>query len=392
VNALQYSLDEALASLWRGRQSGLLSTATIALALFVLGAFLLVTTNLDRLGAEWSRSAELSVYLTDDVSLDQRRAIEGALAPGDLIASREYVSKSDALSRFKQTFGDLASTIDGLGDNPLPASIEVRLRPDAGASASVDALSARLRGMPGVADVRYDRQWLNRLLAAVGVIRGVGVALAAILTLAAALTVANVVRLGLYTRRDELEIMQLVGAPQVYIRGPFVMEGVLQGGLGALVALILLGVVFFDAPGVGAQPLVAPVPARRPLFAGRSGGDGGRVRGRSGRGSTYGILTAVLLRRYTRSSTKTIHLRGPACHASSPIRGRSARSTLSQSSTGKNLSNITAVSSSSAPITQRARLPMSRPRSRRSWVSSNTFPPKTTPRKSSAHSSENSTS
>jgi cell division transport system permease protein len=245
VKALQYSLDEALSSLWRGRHSGLLSTATIALALFVLGAFLLVTTNLDRLGAEWSRSAELSVYLTDDVSPDQRRAIEGALAPGDLIASREYVSKSDALSRFKQTFGDLASTIDGLGDNPLPASIEVRLRPDAGASASVDALSTRVRGMPGVADVRYDRQWLNRLLAAVGVIRGVGVALAAILTFAAALTVANVVRLGLYTRRDELEIMQLVGAPQAYIRGPFIMEGVLQGGLGALVALILLGVLFF---------------------------------------------------------------------------------------------------------------------------------------------------
>jgi cell division transport system permease protein len=225
--------------------------------LFVLGAFLLVTTNLDRLGAEWSRSAELSVYLSDDVTLDQRRAIEGALAPGDLIASREYVSKSDALSRFKQTFGDLASTIDGLGDNPLPASIEVRLRPDAGASASVDALSARLRGMPGVADVRYDRQWLNRLLAAVGVIRGVGVALAAILTFAAALTVANVVRLGLYTRRDELEIMQLVGAPQAYIRGPFVMEGVLQGGLGAMVALILLGILFFALRAQYLTPLAS---------------------------------------------------------------------------------------------------------------------------------------
>jgi cell division transport system permease protein len=257
VKALQYSLDEALTSLWRGRHSGLLSTATIALALFVLGAFLLVTTNLDRLGAEWSRSAELSVYLTDDVTLDQRRAIEGALAPGDLIASREYVSKGDALSRFKQTFGDLASTIDGLGDNPLPASIEVRLRPEAGASAAVDALSTRVHAMPGVADVRYDRQWLNRLLAAVGVIRGVGVALAAILTFAAALTVANVVRLGLYTRRDELEIMQLVGAPQAYIRGPFVMEGVLQGGLGALVALILLGVLFFGLRARYLTPLAS---------------------------------------------------------------------------------------------------------------------------------------
>ena len=131
MRALRYALEEALTSLWRGRHAGLLSTATIALALFVLGGFLLVTANLERLGAEWSRSAELSVYLKDDVTPDQRRAIEGALAPGDLIASREYVSKSDALARFKQTFGDLASTIDGLGDNPLPASIEVRLRPEA---------------------------------------------------------------------------------------------------------------------------------------------------------------------------------------------------------------------------------------------------------------------
>jgi cell division transport system permease protein len=244
VHALQYSLDEALASLWRGRHSGLLSTATIALALFVLGAFLLVTTNLERLAAEWSRSAELSVYLADDVTPAERQAIETLLAPGDVIASRDYLSKTDALGRFKQTFGDLASTLEGLGDNPLPASIEVRLQPGAGVAASAESLSAKVRGMPGVADVRYDRQWLNRLLGAVVVIRGVGIALAAVLTFAAALTVANVVRLGLYARRDELEIMQLVGAPQVYIRGPFVMEGVLQGGIGALVALALLGIVF----------------------------------------------------------------------------------------------------------------------------------------------------
>jgi cell division transport system permease protein len=244
VRALQYAFDEALASLWRGRHSGLLSTATIALALFVLGAFLLVTTNLERLGAEWSRAAELSVYLTDDVTPAERRAIETVLTPGTLIASRDYLSKVDALARFKQTFGDLASTIDGLGDNPLPASIEVRLQPGPAVAASVEALSAKVRTMPGVADVRFDRQWLNRLLAAIAVIRVVGIALASVLTFAAALTVANVVRLGLHARRDELDIMNLVGAPQAFIRGPFVMEGVLQGGIGAMIALVVLGVAF----------------------------------------------------------------------------------------------------------------------------------------------------
>jgi cell division transport system permease protein len=257
MRALQYSFEEAMASLWRGRHSGVLSTATIALALFVLGASLVVTTNLERLGAELSRSAELSVYLADDVTPDQRSAIEAVLAPGDLIASRAYLSKVDALARFKQTFGDLASTLDGLGDNPLPASIEVRLQPGAGAAASVDALSAKVRGMPGVADVRYDRQWLSRLLAAVSLIRSVGLALAAVLTFAAALTVANVVRLGLYARRDELEIMQLVGAPQAYIRGPFVMEGVLQGGIGAVLALLVLGIAFLALRASYLAPLAS---------------------------------------------------------------------------------------------------------------------------------------
>jgi len=257
MRAFRYAMEEAALSLWRGKQAGLLSTATIALALFVLGGFLIVTANLQQLGAEWSNSAELSVYLKDDVTPADRQAVEAALSPGDVVASREFVSKADALARFKQTFGELAATMDGAGDNPLPASIEVRLRPGPGTGAAVGALGARLREMPGVADVRYDRQWLNRVLSAIAVIRGVGLVLGIILTVAAALTVANVVRLALYARRDELEIMQLVGAPQAFIRGPFVMEGVLQGGAGALLALVALGAAFLALRGRYLTPLAS---------------------------------------------------------------------------------------------------------------------------------------
>jgi cell division transport system permease protein len=244
VRALRYAFEEAFASLWRGRQAGMLSTLTIALALFVLGGFLIVTANLERLGAEWGNAAELSVYLKDDVTPGERAGIEALLTPGDLVAAHEFVSKADALTRFKQTFGDLAVAVDGLGSNPLPASVEVRLRPGTSVGQGVDSLAERLRQMPGVADVRYDRQWLTRLLSAINVIRGIGVVLGSVLAIAAALTVANVVRLALYARRDELDIMNLVGAPRVYVRGPFVMEGVLQGGFGALVALVALGAAF----------------------------------------------------------------------------------------------------------------------------------------------------
>jgi cell division transport system permease protein len=257
MRAIRYAIEEAALSLWRGRQAGILSTLTIALALFVLGAFLIVTANLDRLGVEWGRAAELSIYLKDDVTKEERRAIEAAVAPDEVIATHEYVSKADALARFKQTFTDLSTAVDTLGENPLPASVEVRLRAGAGASAAVDAMAARLRQLPGVADVRYDRQWLARLTSAVTIVRGVGLVLGFALTIAAALTVANVVRLALYARRDELDIMQLVGAPQAYIRGPFVMEGVLQGGIGALVALVALGAVFLAFRGRYLVPLAS---------------------------------------------------------------------------------------------------------------------------------------
>jgi cell division transport system permease protein len=249
VRAFRYAIDEALASLWRGRQSGLLATVTIALALFVLGGFLLVTSNLRRLGAGWSTAAEISVYLKDEVTPPERGAIENLLTSGPLVTSREYVSKEEALKRFKHTFGELGAAVDSAGDNPLPASYEARLRTGPDMRESVDTLATQLRQLSGVADVRYDRQWLDRLQAVIAVISGVGLVLGSVLTIAAALTVANVVRLALYARRDELDIMQLVGAPQVYIRGPFVMEGILQGGIGALLALAALlgGFLFLRA-------------------------------------------------------------------------------------------------------------------------------------------------
>jgi len=258
-HALSYAFDEASASLWRGRRSGFLSMSTIGLALFVLGGFLLTTANLQRLGDEWSRSAEMSVYLNDNATDVQRSAIEGLLSPGPLIVGAEYVSKAQALNRFKQTFADLATTAGTLDSNPLPASFEVRLQPQSGTSPGIDELAQRLRTTAGVADVRYDRQWLERLTSIIRIVRAVGLSLAGVLIVAAALTVATVVRLALHARRDELEIMQLVGAPEVYIRGPFIFEGVLQGGIGAIIALVLLSVIYLVLRGPYLVPLAAAI-------------------------------------------------------------------------------------------------------------------------------------
>jgi cell division transport system permease protein len=259
VRLLRYAFDEAVASLWRGRRSSLLSMATIAIALFVLGAFLVVTSNLERLAEEWSGAAELSVYLADDISATDRAAIERDLNGDASVARVELVTKVAAMKRFQETFPDLAQTLGAMEENPLPASLDVRLRSSAAPPSAVQRLVERMRGTAGVTDVRYDQDWLDRLARGVRLLRLVGLALGGALIVAAALTIANVVRLALNARRDELDIMQLVGAPQSYVRGPFIMEGTLHGGIGALTALVVLGITFFATRGRLLAPLAAAV-------------------------------------------------------------------------------------------------------------------------------------
>jgi cell division transport system permease protein len=245
VRALKYFFSEASASLWRGRSAAILAVLTIAVGLFVLGLFLALNTNLQHLVGRWTESAELSVYVTDDVKPDQLRLVDDLVAQSGLAAHREYVSKAQASTRFSQDFPDLAGAAKRLDSNPFPASIEVRLKPDARSSgAAVDNLATALGGLSGVADVRYDRRWLARLNTVVRFLRGIGLIIIVVLGVAAALTVANVVRLAAAAREDEIKIMELVGAPIAYVRGPFVVEGILQGGAGAFLAMVLLWVLF----------------------------------------------------------------------------------------------------------------------------------------------------
>jgi cell division transport system permease protein len=205
----------------------------------VLGGFLVVTSNIEHLFTRWQEAAEFSVYLQDDFTPAQRSALQNALGANHLVRDVEVVSKEEALRRFKRNFGELATAAQDLPENPLPASIEVRLVPDA-SPAEVETLAGQTAKLPGVADVRYDRQWIQRLMNAVQLVRGGGLALATVLIFAAALTVASVVRLALVARREEIHIMQLVGAPLAYIRGPCLIEGLLQGGIGAVMAVAIL--------------------------------------------------------------------------------------------------------------------------------------------------------
>lgn len=245
MRALQYFFSEAAESLWRSRRAAILSMLTIAAGLFVLGFFLMVNANLQRIIGRWSDTAELAVYLRDDAQPADIAVVNELLTKSGVAASVTLVSKNEAKEQFARDFPDLASATTGLQRNPFPASFAVRLNANAqSAPGAVENLTATIRAAPGVADVRYDRTWIARLNATIGVIRGVGLAIVLLLAIASALTVANVVRLTAMARRNEIEIMQLVGAPFAYIRGPFIAEGLLQGGIGALGAIVLLLLTF----------------------------------------------------------------------------------------------------------------------------------------------------
>jgi len=245
VRALRYFFSEAAESLLRSRRAALLSMLTIAAGLFVLGFFMMVNANLQRIMGRWSDAAELSVYLRDDAQPEQIAMVNELLTKSGLAASVTLVSKDDAKRDFARDFPDLASATAGLARNPFPASFAVRLNAAAQSSpAAVENLTATMTSAGGVADVRYDRTWIARLNSTIRVIRGVGLVIVLLLAVASALTVANVVRLTAMARSNEIEIMQLVGAPFAYIRGPFIAEGMLQGGIGAILAIVLLLAVF----------------------------------------------------------------------------------------------------------------------------------------------------
>ncbi|HZM93876.1 MAG TPA: permease-like cell division protein FtsX [Vicinamibacterales bacterium] len=240
MRAFDYAFRHGAASLWRSRGSSAFAVLAITLALVVLGVLLLLTWNAEQLLSRWTSSSEFSVYLADAATSEQRGTIESAIDSSGISAGREYISKAQALTRFRQEFADLASLAEGLGDNPFPASIEVRVSQGAERDGRVDAFVKKVVQLPGVVDVRYDRDWLARVGTALDTVRAAGLMLALLMGLAAAVTVATVVRLGLLARHDEIEIMELVGAPLSYIRGPFVAEGFLQGGIGAVLAILFL--------------------------------------------------------------------------------------------------------------------------------------------------------
>jgi cell division transport system permease protein len=240
LRAFRYFVSEAATSLWRSRLVNAVSIGTIAVSLFVLGAFLTVASGLGAMVTRWTEKVQVIVYLDDGTEDRVRASLENRLREDPAVASVDYVSREQALARFREMFRDLSALPEDLGENPFPASLEVTLRADRQSPAEVQRMAKAFTGVPGVREIQYDLLWIERLATGVRLVRGVGAFLGGILVLAGIFTISNVIRLTIYAREDELDIMRLVGATRAYVKGPFVAEGVIQGGLGGLAAAALL--------------------------------------------------------------------------------------------------------------------------------------------------------
>jgi cell division transport system permease protein len=238
--AISYFVTEAATSLWRSRLVNAVSVGTIAVSLFVLGAFLTVASGLGELVTRWTEKVQVIVYLEDGVEDRVRASLENRLRDDPAVGAVAFVSREQALARFREMFRDLSSLPEDLGENPFPASLEVTLRADRQSPAEVQRMAKAFEGAPGIREIQYDLLWIERLATGVRLVRGLGAFLGGILVLAGVFTISNVIRLTIYAREDELDIMRLVGATRAYVKGPFVTEGVMQGGLGGLVATGLL--------------------------------------------------------------------------------------------------------------------------------------------------------
>jgi cell division transport system permease protein len=242
--ALAYFFEEALTSLWRSRLINALSVGTIAVSLFVLGAFLTVASNMSEVVSRWAQKVQVTFYLEDSLEARIRESLEDQLKNDPAVDGLSFVSRQAALERFRALFKDLRTLPDDLGQNPFPASIEVTVRAGHQSPPEVQRLVHAYEHAPGVEEVQYDLLWIERLATAVRLVRGVGGFLGGILVLAGIFTISNVIRLTVYARQDELDIMRLVGATRAYVKGPFVVEGMIQGGLGGAFGVALLWLAY----------------------------------------------------------------------------------------------------------------------------------------------------
>ena len=218
----------------------LVASFTIAVSLLVLGLFLLLAHNLSGVVATVGSQVTVSAYLREDVTEEQKDRLIDSLRERAEVESTEYLSPQAALEKFQRLFPTMREVAGELEENPLPASVEIHIAEGHRNPESLRQLAEELKRIPGVEDADFPLPWVTRLRDVVAMARTAGVSLGGVVGLAAILTIASVIRMTIYARQQEIEIMRLVGATRTYIAAPFLLESSFLGALGGGLSLVAL--------------------------------------------------------------------------------------------------------------------------------------------------------
>jgi len=221
-----------------------LTLGTITFAFLIFGIFGIVAHNARALMEEWGDRIRITAYLAESVTADGARRLRDQIGGLEEVQAVSFRSKEEALKALEGKLPARTGLLKGLPRNPLPASLEIQLKPPFRDKAGIDRLAAKLKGVSEIADLQYGAEWIERFSAFLALLQVLGAGGSVLLLLTAFLIVAHTMRLNIFSRREEIEIMRAVGATSLFIRAPFYLEGIFQGLAGAGLAWGLLFVLF----------------------------------------------------------------------------------------------------------------------------------------------------
>ena len=243
LKKLPYFVKRALSNIKRNPLVNFVTISTISIAMLIFSTFIMITYNLSNIVSKFEDEVQVIAYLKDEY-IPRVNDIKDTILKMEGVEKVGFISKESALEKFRSSLGSNDKFLDDIRDNPLPASFEIRLKKGFKNKAKLKEINDSLIALNVFDDTVYGQEWIENFNNFLNLIKMVGMAVASGFLLAAVFIISNTIKLTMYARRDEIEILRLVGATDDFIRGPFFIEGIIQGFLGAVISIILLYIIY----------------------------------------------------------------------------------------------------------------------------------------------------
>lgn len=234
----------ALRDIGKNRFVNAVSIITIALSVIITCSFILFFINTSDILTLWKKGIRIMAYLYQDVPAEKIPEIQRKISGLYSVEDVRFISKEEAFDVLKQQMKRQSSLLENLKENPLPNAFEIRLIASSQTWEKIENLASQIQSIPQIEEVEYGQRWLARFSYIINLFKLSGYVLGILFSVASVFIVANTVRLVLYSRRDEIEIMRLVGASDRFVKVPFYIESVILGALGGIIGLIVLFITF----------------------------------------------------------------------------------------------------------------------------------------------------